>query len=104
MKRLRTFDAAEYLDTPEAQAEFISAALETGDPGYVAKAIGTVARARGMTAIARDAGIAREALYRSLSETGDPKLSTLMGVMRGLGMQVSVAPATGAEVAGAKSR
>lgn len=99
MKKLRKFDAAEYLDTPEVQAEFITAALETGDQAYVARAIGIVARARGMTAIAKDAGVSREALYRSFSETGDPKLSTLLGVFHALGLQVTVAPAPPAEAA-----
>ena len=95
-KQLRTFDGAEYLDTPDAQAEFITAALETGDQAFVARAIGIVARARGMTAIAKEAGITREALYRSFSETGDPKLSTILGVIKALGLQVSVTAAPAA--------
>lgn len=87
------FDAAEYIDTPEAQAELLHDAFETGDPAYIAIALGTVARARGMTAIARDAGVTREALYKALSPTGDPKLSTLLGVMKALGFSLSAAPA-----------
>jgi probable addiction module antidote protein len=93
MTKLRAFDAAEYLDTPEAQAEFITAALETGDRAHIARAIGTVARARGMTAIAKEAGINRESLYRALSETGDPQLSTLLGVLHALGLKLSASPA-----------
>jgi probable addiction module antidote protein len=83
------FDAAEYLDDAASQAELIADAFESGDPGYITHALGVVARARGMTDIAREAGVTREALYRSLSETGDPRLSTLIGVMRALGMQLS---------------
>ena len=56
-------------------------------------ALGIVARARGMTSIARDAGVTREALYKALSENGDPKLSTLMGVVRALGVTLTAKPA-----------
>jgi probable addiction module antidote protein len=86
------FDAAEYLDTPESQAELIADALESGDPNYITNAIGVVARARGMTAVAKDAGVTREALYRALSTKGDPRLSTLIGVMKALGIQLSAKP------------
>jgi probable addiction module antidote protein len=84
------FDASELLDTPEAQAEFIRAALETGDRAHIGRAIGEVARARGMTEIAKAAGLSRESLYRSLREDGDPRLSTLIGVMKALGLRLSV--------------
>ncbi len=78
------FDAAEYIDTPEAQADFLSDALETGNAGYIASALGVIARAKGMTQVAKDAGVTREALYKTLSAEGDPKLSTLLGVMKAL--------------------
>lgn len=84
------FDAAEYLDTPESQAELMADAFETGDPAYIAHALGIVARARGMSSIAKEAGVTREALYRALSEKGDPRLSTLMGVMKAMGLRLSV--------------
>jgi probable addiction module antidote protein len=83
------FDAAKYLDTPESQAELITDALESGDTAYIAQAIGVVARARGMTAVAKDAGVTREALYRALSADGDPRLSTLVSVLDALGIQLS---------------
>ena len=86
------FDAAEFLDTAEAQATLISDAFSSDDPAYISHAIGVVARARGMTQTARQAGVTREALYRSLSENGDPRLSTLVGVMKALGMRVKVEP------------
>lgn len=89
-----TFDPAEHLDTPEAQAEFLADAFETGDRTHIAKALGVVARAKGMTQVAREAGLSREALYRALSENGDPRLSTLMGVCSALGVSITTqAPA-----------
>lgn len=83
------FDAARYLDTPESQAWLISDAMESGNAAYIAQAIGVVARARGMTVVAKEAGVTREALYRALSEDGDPRLSTLIGVLQALGIQLS---------------
>lgn len=86
------FDPAEFLNEPETQAEFITSALETGDPAYIADAMGVVARARGMTQIAKEAGVTREALYRSLSSDGDPRLSTLVGVLKALGISLTAKP------------
>lgn len=83
------WDAAEYLDTPEAIAAYLEAAFEDGDPALIATALGDVARARGMTELARLAGVTREALYKALSPTGDPRLSTLMGVMKALGLKIT---------------
>lgn len=91
------FDAAEFLGDEQGQAEFLAEAFETGDAAFIADALGVVARARGMTGIARDAGVTREALYRALSEKGDPKLSTLLGVMKALGVKLSVSPSVSAE-------
>ena len=89
---LKPFDAAKYLETEEDFAELLSDALETGDAAYIANALGVVARARGMTQVAKDAGVTREALYKALSPTGDPKLSTLLGVMKALGVKFVAAP------------
>jgi probable addiction module antidote protein len=89
MVKTEPFDAARILTTPESQAELINDALASGDAAYVAQALGVVARARGMTEVARDSGVTREALYKSLSEDGDPRLTTLMGVMRALGVTLS---------------
>ena len=83
------FDTSEYLASPESQLELLTDALETGDPTYIRHALGVVARARGMTAIAKEAGVTREALYKALSDRGDPKLSTLLGVLKALGIQLS---------------
>lgn len=86
------WDVTEYLDSEEAILAYIEAAFEDGDPELIKKALGDVARARGMTAMAKQAGVTREALYKALSEKGDPKLSTLLGVMKALGVQLSAKP------------
>lgn len=78
------FDAARYLSDPGAQIELLTDAFESGNASYIANALGVIARARGMTAVAKEAGVTREALYKTLSNEGDPKLSTLLGVMRAL--------------------
>ena len=89
MIKTEPFDAARYLTTPEAQAELLNDALASGNASYVAQALGVIARARGMTEIAREAGVTREALYKSLSDEGDPRLTTLLGVIRALGVTLS---------------
>ena len=81
-----TTDPADRLKSPEARAELVSEAFRTGDPKFIAHALGTVARARGMTDIARESGVSRVALYRALSEKGNPRLSTLTNVMSALGI------------------
>jgi probable addiction module antidote protein len=86
------FDPAQYLTNPEAIAEFMSDALETGDAAYIAKAMGVVARAKGMTELARETGLSREQLYRSFSEHGNPTLKTLLAVMNALGIEMTVRP------------
>jgi len=93
MVKTTKFDVAEYLDTAERQAEYISAALETGDAGFVRDAVGIVARARGMSAVARAAGLNRESLYKALGEAGNPEFSTMLGVMRALGLDLTARPA-----------
>ncbi len=89
LAKLEKFDAAKYLETDEDIAAFLEAAFEGDDPKHVADALGVVARAKGMSEIASKAGITREALYKSLSDKGDPKLSTLLGVFKALGLHVS---------------
>jgi len=83
------FDGSKYLSSEESQASLLNDALESGHAPYIALAIGAIARARGMTEVAREAGVTREALYRALSEDGDPRLSTLMGVAKALGITLS---------------
>jgi probable addiction module antidote protein len=91
--KTKPFDAAEYLDDPESQAELLSDAFNSGDAGYITHALGVIARARGMTNVARKAGVTREALYKALSNGGDPKLSTLLGVTKALGVKLKTIPA-----------
>ena len=95
MVKTTRFDVAEYLDTPERQAEYISAALETGDATFVRDAVGIVARARGMSDIARAAGLNRESLYKALGEKGNPEFGTMLGVLRALGLELAARPLKG---------
>lgn len=96
-KTTRPYDPAEFLDDDETIAAFIDAALEEDDAAGIAHALGVVARARGMTQVARDAGVARESLYKTLSADGNPGLDTLLRVMKALRLKLSVSPATPAE-------
>lgn len=92
--KTRRFDAARYLrDDPEGQAELIADALSTGDAGYVAHALGVVARARGMTQLARDTGMSRESLYKALSPQGNPEFATILRVVQALGFRLTAAAA-----------
>jgi probable addiction module antidote protein len=90
------FDASEFLTSPESQAELLADAFDSGDAAYIAHALGIVAKARGMTGVAREAGVTREALYKALSEKGDPRLSTLLGVAKALGLKITTVPASAA--------
>jgi probable addiction module antidote protein len=83
-------DLAEYADTPESQAFLLSDAVATGDPAYITHALGIIARARGMSDTAEKAGVKRETLYKALSMKGDPKLSTLLGVFKALGLKLTL--------------
>jgi probable addiction module antidote protein len=90
--KTKPFDPAEYLDTPESIAAYMTEALETGDPSFVADALGVIARARGMSEVAREAGVSRESLYRALSADGNPAFGTVMRVAQALGLRLSVTP------------
>lgn len=90
--KIYDYDPAAALDSDEAMAVFLADALETGDSAYIAKAMGVVARAKGMADLARDTGLSREQLYRSFSEQGNPTLKTLLAVMRALGMDLTARP------------
>lgn len=88
-ERLTPFDPAEGLDSEEAIAAFMADALESSDAGYIAHALGVVARAKGMTQIAADTGLSREQLDRSFSERGNPTLKTTLAVMKALGIELT---------------
>lgn len=91
-EQLYTYDPAEALDTPEAIAVFMADAFETGDASYIAKAMGVVAKARGMADLARETGLARQQLYKSLSDEGNPTLKTMLAVTQALGLEIVVRP------------
>lgn len=84
----RPFDAADYLKSEDDMIAYLEAALEEDDPRVVAAALGDIARAKGMSKVARDAGLGRETLYKALSPTGNPELGTVMKVMRALGLSL----------------
>jgi len=94
MARSSRFDVADYLDSPDAIAAYLSEAFETGDDKFIAEALGTVARAKGMSGVARETGLSRESLYKSLSNQGSPELSTAMKVLDSFDMQLVVKPKT----------
>ena len=89
----RPYDSARYLDSDEAVAAYMEAAFETGDAAFIAHAFGIAARARGMTQIAKDAGLSRESLYRALGENGNPEFSTVLKVAKALGLRLAVVAA-----------
>jgi probable addiction module antidote protein len=89
IKKLTSYDPAEDLTTDEAMATFMAAAFETSDAGYIAHALGVVARAKGMAQIAGQTGLSREQLYRSFSENGNPTLKSTLAVMKALGIELT---------------
>ena len=90
-------------DSPESQAYLLEDALASGETAYIANALGIIARARGMTDTAQKAGVTREALYKALSLTGDPRLSTLLGVFRALGFGMTLTSEHGNQATDAKA-
>ncbi|MDP1837550.1 MAG: putative addiction module antidote protein [Reyranella sp.] len=87
------FDPAEHLRSTEDQVELLNDAFATGNVAYIANALGTIARAHGMSEVARGAGVTREALYKSLTKSGDPKLTTFVSVLRTLKLDLKALPA-----------
>lgn len=85
---LSSYDPAKALDEPEAIETFVADAFETGNAEYIAKALGLVARAKGMTNIAKETGLSREQFYRSFSENGNPTLKSTLAVMQALGLNL----------------
>lgn len=86
--KTHTWDPAEYLETEEDMAAYLEAALEDDDPALFTAALGDIARAKGMTLIARESGLARESLYKALSADGNPEFATVMKVVRSLGLKL----------------
>ena len=90
--KIYEYDPEAALESEEAIAVFLADALETGDSAYIAKAMGVIARAKGMTELARETGLSREQLYRSFSEPGNPTLKTMPAVTRALGVDLTARP------------
>ncbi|MYD94308.1 MAG: putative addiction module antidote protein [Chloroflexi bacterium] len=86
----RPWDAADHLESDEDIVAYLEAAFEDGDPALIAAALGDIARARGMTKVAADAGLGRESLYKALSPNGNPELATVLKVMQALGLGLRV--------------
>lgn len=84
------WDVTAYLESDEAIAAYLDAALEEDDPALLAAALGDVARAKGMTFIARETGLGRESLYKALSPEGNPEFGTVQKVVRSLGLKLHV--------------
>jgi probable addiction module antidote protein len=89
VEKLTTYDPAAALVDRDEIAFFMADALETGNAAYIAKALGVVARAKGMAQIANETGLSREQLYRSFSENGNPTLKTTLAVMKALGIDLT---------------
>lgn len=84
----RPFDPAAYLDSPEAIAAYLEGAFADGDPAEITDALGVVARARGMSALAEETGLPRQSLYRALSSEGNPEFRTVLRVLQALGLRL----------------
>lgn len=95
MPRTRTtqWDPVTHLHTEKAMVAYLEAALEDGDAAVIAAALGDVARAKGMTTVARNAGLGRESLYKALSPNGNPAFATVLRVIEALGLKLHAAPA-----------
>ena len=89
------YDVAEHLRTPEERAAYLDAWLDDApdDVGGIARALGDIARAKGMSQVAKDAGLSRESLYRALSENGNPSFATVLKVAKALGVRLHAQPA-----------
>jgi probable addiction module antidote protein len=91
-KGIRAFDAADYLDSDVVVAEYLSAALEDENPDVLLQAIADVAKARGMTQLAKETGLGRESLYKALAPGAKPRYDTVLRLMRALGVELHATP------------
>lgn len=90
--KLRKWDSAEHLKTPDDMADYLDACMEEAgdDAAFIAKALGNIARAKGMTQLAKDTGMGRESLYKALSGEGNPSFATVLKVTHALGLELRV--------------
>ena len=100
-EKFTRYDTAEYLKTDADMAEYLDACLEEAgdDPAFIAHALGVIARARGMSQLARDTGLARENLYKALSSDGNPEFGTILKVIKALGLKLHAQSAQNPETA-----
>lgn len=88
--QLKKFDVVDFLDSDEGLVEYLNVALEENDPKYFAKALGNVARAKGMSSVSEATGLGRQSLYRALSDDGNPRIDTLFKVLEALEVRLAV--------------
>ncbi|WP_315783050.1 MULTISPECIES: addiction module antidote protein [unclassified Bradyrhizobium] len=93
ISKLKTFDAAEHLRTPAARAEYLNLVLADGDPAEVRDALNLVARAQGMSQVAKAVGVTREGLYKTLGENGNPEFATVLRIINAMGIRLTAEPA-----------
>ena len=89
-QKLKAFDITRLLDNEEAMAEYLSQVLEDGDNAELIRALGHIAKAKGMATVARESGLGRESLYKALSEGSQPRFDTITKVINALGLKMSV--------------
>ncbi|PZO60357.1 MAG: putative addiction module antidote protein [Pseudoxanthomonas suwonensis] len=92
MKSLKPFDAADYLENEAVVSEYLNAALEDGNPDLFLQAIADIAKARGMSQLAKDTGLGRESLYKALAPGAKPRYDTVMKMVRALGVELHIMP------------
>jgi len=92
MNKIKPFDAADYLDSEEVISEYLNVALEDPNPDVFLMAISDVAKARGMSRLAKDAGLGRESLYKALAPGAKPRYETVIKLLRALGVELNAAP------------
>jgi probable addiction module antidote protein len=100
MTTFAPFDAADYLDDEETIAEYLTAALENPNPDVFLAAVRDVARARGMTQLAKDAGLGRESLYKALTPGAKPRYDTVLKLLQVLGIKLVASPSSGQSTPG----
>jgi probable addiction module antidote protein len=90
VQKLKAFDITSHLDSEEAMAEYLSQVLEDGDNDELIRALGHIAKAKGMATVAKDSGLGRESLYKALSAGSKPRFDTISKVINALGLKISV--------------
>lgn len=93
-EKLTKWDSAELLKTEADISNYLEACFEDGDPQLITHSLGVIAKARGMTQLAKDTGISREGLYKALTDNGNPEFSTVLKVFKALGLRLSLRPIT----------